>query len=813
MHDLGNWSLKRIQAKSVRKLFSFARRFRRIRGAIGYGLDRHVGRRWRRVSAVVRSTAAPVATVLAGPGAWLRKRVRASFRWLLRALRPMADLIEAIALAIDSWFERLFGKTVRRCAARIRPVFEPLQVASIAVGAWSEKRLRKLREVNLKKALWVTSVVMVALAGAGYWQGRPIYRSIREKRFLALAREFSRKGDDLKALICARNVLAYNAKNPDATELTADLYDRNQLPQALAWRRRVVELRPTFTNRIKLADCSLRYEAPPFSRATQTLEELSQAEKQTVNFHLASARLALHLGQLSQAESHFQAALELEPTHELHRLNLAVLRLRSTSVIVAASARAVLEGLRANASFGGEALRALLADRLDRKDFLAARRFADHLLSHPRGGFRDRLVHLSILHQTQSPDLAPALQSAQTAAATNALQAAELGGWMIARGHTEATLGWLLALPAAMRRQNPIPLTLALCYQAREDWRGLQNLLQQEDWGSQDYLRWAFLTRALREQGHDDVARTYWQQASRAACERPELAALLAQTARSWGWTNQTEELLATMRSRFAAQPLVLQYVFQQYHSLGNTQELFRAFSPAMNPQSTHTLGTEVEALLAGMTRRRGAEPWAMGVMQHLFQQQVVTGHTREIYQTLATLLQRGSDDIAIKNNLATAAMLLRTNLPLAHTLARQVYEREPKNGMFASTYAYSLHIQGKTAEALEVLQALDLAELEKPSVAAYYGCLLAAAGQTGEAKEYLALSDAAPLLPEEKELVMRARQLCALPGSTPTHEPVRRPPTQREPDGSYRAVPEGGAPFRFTASRRLRKEHGGFQE
>jgi hypothetical protein len=43
-------------------------------------------------------------------------------------------------------------------------------------------------------------------------------------------------------------------------------------------------------------------------------------------------------------------------------------------------------------------------------------------------------------------------------------------------------------------------------------------------------------------------------------------------------------------------------------------------------------------------------------------------------------------------------------------------------------------------------------------SLAAYYGVVLAAAGDTASAREYLALSSTAKLLPEEKALVAKAQ-------------------------------------------------------
>ena len=82
------------------------------------------------------------------------------------------------------------------------------------------------------------------------------------------------------------------------------------------------------------------------------------------------------------------------------------------------------------------------------------------------------------------------------------------------------------------------------------------------------------------------------------------------------------------------------------------------------------------------------------------------------------------------------------------------------ENPVFASTYAFSLHLQGKTKEGIEVLRALKPEELADPAVAVYYGVLLAAAGEAQAAKDYLDKSAKAFLLPEELALVTSARKV-----------------------------------------------------
>jgi Flp pilus assembly protein TadD len=66
-----------------------------------------------------------------------------------------------------------------------------------------------------------------------------------------------------------------------------------------------------------------------------------------------------------------------------------------------------------------------------------------------------------------------------------------------------------------------------------------------------------------------------------------------------------------------------------------------------------------------------------------------------------------------------------------------------------------ALHLQGHDQDGLAVLQKLKPAQLEQPSIALYYGILLAATGKNAEAAAYFQIAQTqGRLLPEEKQLL-----------------------------------------------------------
>ena len=233
----------------------------------------------------------------------------------------------------------------------------------------------------MKKAL-IAVVGAVLMAAAGVWfVGRPVYFRHQERRAAHQAAEFLRKGDPRNASVSARRALRLNAHNLEACRVMAELNEAARAPGALDWRRRISEISPTIENKLRFAAAAMRSQGPPFTLASQTLEELATSAEEVAGYHTLAGELALKLKRPAEAAAHFETASRLEPTNELSRLNLAALRIGSTNAEVAAAARATLERLRANGELRPIALRWLVADRLQKDDLPAADRYSDITLA------------------------------------------------------------------------------------------------------------------------------------------------------------------------------------------------------------------------------------------------------------------------------------------------------------------------------------------------------------------------------------------------------------------------------------------------
>ena len=136
-------------------------------------------------------------------------------------------------------------------------------------------------------------------------------------------------------------------------------------------------------------------------------------------------------------------------------------------------------------------------------------------------------------------------------------------------------------------------------------------------------------------------------------------------------------------------------------------------------------------------------ERWVFAELKRM---NLASGSTRGLNKLCAAMTSFDSRDFEAKNNLAATSMLHKLKLARAHELAREVYLEHPDESIVASTYAYSLHLQGRTKEGLAALEKLNKEALENPPIALYFGLLLNAAGETNKAVKFLSLARQAKL-------------------------------------------------------------------
>ncbi|PYK88051.1 MAG: hypothetical protein DMF47_01225 [Verrucomicrobia bacterium] len=145
------------------------------------------------------------------------------------------------------------------------------------------------------------------------------------------------------------------------------------------------------------------------------------------------------------------------------------------------------------------------------------------------------------------------------------------------------------------------------------------------------------------------------------------------------------------------------------------------------------------------------------GVLHTLYLQYTKVGDTQGLYRVLSRLTEIDPGDLKVQNNLTQVSLLLNVDPERARKRASDLYRKHPSNAAYVSTYAFSLYAKGDIKGALRVMSTLREDQLQEPPLAAYYGFMLAVAGEKSKARKYVEIGKTAHLLPEEKQLIDRA--------------------------------------------------------
>lgn len=526
---------------------------------------------------------------------------------------------------------------------------------------------------------------------------RPVYLRHQESLALRRATNFLAKGQLRSASLSARQVLTRNPTNVEACRVMAEVSELSGSTEVLEWRRRLAGLSSSVESKLQLAASALEIQPPPYALASEVLGALVGVASNDIGYCNLSAQLALKTGRRSEAEKWFAHATQLQPSNHLHLFNLAILGLSSINTVTARQARATLIDISIEPALALPALRSLTADSLVRRDLTGALAFSARLQAQPRLPFSDRLNHLEILSRLDSSEFEPFLDNIQSQSHTNATLAADLITTLIRCGLAKRARSWLDHCPPEVRTTTQLQLANAECAVALKDWAGLEEALRPAHWGDFEPMRLALLAHAAFETGHKQGAQLRWELALKQA--RGKLGSLLWLLARTEIWGRR---------------PLRLDVLWQ-------------------------------------LSREFPSEQWALAELATDYRS---TGETCRLHDVYAQRLRVAPADCQAGNNFAATGLLLRTNLASAHALARRLHAEYPRDPVIASTFAYSLHLEGRTREALSLFEQLPLEFRYRPDISLYHGILLRADGQTTKASEAFQRAQGAELLPEERNLL-----------------------------------------------------------
>jgi len=558
--------------------------------------------------------------------------------------------------------------------------------------------------------------VALLVAGFHYFPHWNEERLVRRARLLIAQKNYN------SATLTARRILQLNNRNVGAATLMAEMADLEKAKECLYWYHRLVELQPErLENYLKLADRSLAY--GNVTLAGQALAQISDRAEDSGLFHELNGKWAAATRQPSKAEAEFAEALRLDPQNITYKFDWATQSLESQDAEKRAEARGVVSAHLQDREFSSRAYRTLISDALRSRDWDRALTLGKELDGASASKLDDRLVYLSILHDLKRPTFPDQLTVLEEQVIKSPQDTFTLLSWLNANGGALLGIEWSKRLPNNLASTMPVPVAISQAYVALGDWAGLRPIVvdspddsaqgneptppltnshaQKREWAAYEFMRLALASRTLREQGELNASRIQWNAALKAIAGRPEALNLLARATVDWGWESESTDLLWAIGRGSQDPRWALNLLYTRYLAAKSTRSLL--------------------AVVTRMYEIDPSDPW-------------------------------------VQNNFAEFNFLLQSNVDEGLVLARKLYEKEPQNPVYASTYAFGMHLHGSTRESLTIMRSLGSGPLGDPGFCAYFFCFLVAEGEYQEAQTLNDRLNLSALLPEEAALVSKAR-------------------------------------------------------
>ena len=560
----------------------------------------------------------------------------------------------------------------------------------------------RIQRSILKVILWTIGLILlVSVSGVfGFKQ----FRAWQQRRLVAEGNALVSLGDYRRASLAALRILQINPDSAEACRIMAAVAEKTGLRSALEWRQRVMDLGVATPNDlILLARVAVRFDDRITAEAA--MGRLPESAKESAEYHVLLADVAVAKRDMAELERQLTEAARLDPANKEYAMRLAAVRLAGKDFDVRAQGKKTLVEMQNDPAFRRDATRYLAEDALRQNATFAALELARQLDTFPEKTFADKILLLTALDAAKDNGFPAFFEEMKTSSVEDPERSAALVTWMNLHQRAADAIAWSATLPPEVTGQQRVQIALSDSFVLVRDWTGLQRLVNSGNWGTVDFLRNALHARALREMGDETDFSAQWNEALKKVAVDARQALILAETVKNWGWKAEAIEMFWVI-----------------------------AKDPVKGDDA----------------------------LRALYGYFIKNGETENLYRVLLHMMDLHPNDLNVQNNVAQLGLLLNLNAVRAQKIAREVYEKDPKNPAYVSTYAFSLHTQGETKKAIGVLETLSAEQLHQPDVAVYYGIMLAATGDQTRAAEFLDLGERASLLPQEKALVEKARRSLA---------------------------------------------------
>src|SRR6516164_6859305 len=431
---------------------------------------------------------------------------------------------------------------------------------------------------TLRLALYIAAAVVALLLIVVFGTyGSKLCSNWRESRLLKRAAAMLEKNDFVAANRLARQVLERERDSLPAFQILAEGCEKQNSEETVSWRAHIARLQPhNIDSQLNLASAALRFGQIDLAR--KTLERIGPRAQDRPAFHVVAGWLARAEGNLAEQEQQFDIAVRKDPKNDLYQFNLAAIQIRSSDAEKSNQARNALDRLAQVPEFRSGALRALLNDAVDRKDFEGADRFAQQLQMSPQVTFSDYLLCLNFYRRLDKKKFDALLEKVKPVAARNSNDLGLLMDWMNENGLAPDVIKWMEKLPSDATDHPPPAIAIAAAFAELKNWSRLRRWTRSESWGDDDYLRLAyqaFAAHQLRQSSSDAEFDTLWRSAIHAALDQPDREIKLARLASKWNLAIENEELWSRLSRNPGSRREALDALYKLYRGNNELRKLY----------------------------------------------------------------------------------------------------------------------------------------------------------------------------------------------------------------------------------------------
>lgn len=572
-------------------------------------------------------------------------------------------------------------------------------------------QLIQVRRVSRRRrSVRYAIVLTVAAIGVGAWiavdpaVGR--YRSWKRHHALAQARAFIAKHDVANTQIALDVALHAGAADRETFRVAADMLEQIGAPQAMRLRRTVVRMAPDSPDdAAALVLSCLRFR--DFNAAKDALHAMPPAVAEQPVALRAALAYAMATDDAPVADYILRQLRGQSPDDEALNYTHAVLRLKLPRAADREAAAAELKSFAVrHPNLRVPIEREFAGAAIQRQDYVDASTHLQGVLASGEATLNDRLQQANIDLLIGHRPFVDVFGPLAAAARQREPDVVALLQWLLVQGRTDEAQSWLADVPEPARHAPAVRRAAAEIAARRRDWVTLEPLLRDAAWGPipAETLRLIGAARTVDSPAQPTVRHEVWDMAIASANGNlPALTALLRLSS-AWQWNPESE------RTEWA---------------------IGRTF-----PDQT----------------------WAFQDLFNLYRQKKDTNGMREV---IAKLREADSAVPRYQHDWALLTLLTEPSAKwdAAKAMLETLYRNNPGDATYATAYAFALAQADRGREAVAVLAKLTPEELNYAPRQPYLAYVYGVAHMKNELDRTDALAQGPDFLPEEKALLLRARE------------------------------------------------------